>query len=270
MTAMNDTRVETLLQAEAFPGNTILLALDIDGVLNTIDIEQWERNRRTGQSLEKAMPPVVDGFERRHVRTAHGDKYWVDVNPKVIDALDAFVAANNVELGWLTTWGPNVRAFVEQALDGKLAGGFVLAKRPAGHRGAVPAEWKRTALRTRIETTGQSWIWVDDEEMAIGRTSPGFESDQIFTVSHMMVEPAPTVGLALDDVAAMEGFATSLGIGMRKRGACELGATSAEIHALFGDRLPTFQARMRGQTTGMCPEHGMVVYRTDLESFLTG
>ena len=125
-------------------------------MLNIIDIEQWERNRRTGQSLEKAMPPVVDGFERRHVRTAHGDKYWVDVNPKVIDALDAFVAANNVELGWLTTWGPNVRAFVEQALDGKLAGGFVLAKRPAGHRGAVPAEWKRTALRTRIETTGQS------------------------------------------------------------------------------------------------------------------
>lgn len=267
---MDSERKETLLPAGSFLGTGILLALDIDGVLNIIDIEQWERNRRTGQSLEKAMPPVVDGFERRHVRTAHGDKYWVDVNPEVIDALDAFVATNNVELGWLTTWGPNVRAFVEQALEGKLAGGFVLAKRPARSRGAVPAEWKRTALRARVETTGQPWIWADDEEMAIGRTSPNFGDNAIFAVPNLMFEPAPTLGLTLDDVAAMERFAASLDVGVRKRGACELGATSAEIHALLGDRFPTFQAWMRGQTMDVCPEHGVVVHRADLENFLTG
>ena len=180
------------------------------------------------------------------------------------------MAASNVELGWLTTWGPNVWAFVEQALDGKLAGGFMLAKRPAGHRGAVPAEWKPAVLRTRIETTGQSWIWADDEEMAIGRTSPGFETDQIFTVPHTMVEPAPTDGLTVDDVAAMEKFAASLSLGEQELEACELGATSAEIRAFFGDRFPTFQAWMRGQTTGTCPERGVVVYRTDLEGFLSG
>ncbi|TFB90085.1 hypothetical protein [Cryobacterium luteum] len=174
---MHHTRVDTLLPADTFPGTGILLALDIDGVLNTIDIEQWERNRRTGQSLEKALPPVVDGFERRRVRTAHGDKFWVDINPNVIDALGTFIQTDNVEFGWLTTWGPNVRAFIEQALDGNLSGGFVLAKKPARSRGAVPAEWKRRALRARVETTGQPWIWADDEEMAIGRTSTNFGDD---------------------------------------------------------------------------------------------
>ncbi|MEB0014907.1 hypothetical protein QN416_25240, partial [Glaciimonas sp. Cout2] len=88
--------------------------------------------------------------------------------------LDKFISANNIELGWLTTWGPNVLAFIEQALDGKLAGGFVLAKKPERRRGAVPAEWKRAALRARIESTGQPWIWADDEEIAIGRTWPDF------------------------------------------------------------------------------------------------
>jgi hypothetical protein len=34
-------RKETLLPADSFPGTGILLALDIDGVLNIIDIEQW-------------------------------------------------------------------------------------------------------------------------------------------------------------------------------------------------------------------------------------
>ena len=201
---------ETLLPADTFPGTGILLALDIDGVLNTIDVEQWERNRRTGQSFEKAMPPVADGFARRHVRTAHGDKYWVDIDPAVIDALDAFITANNIELGWLTTWGPNARAFIEQALDGKRAGGFVLAKKPERHRGAVPAEWKRTALRARIESTGQPWIWADDEEIAIGRTWSDFDQDPIFAVPNLMFEPAPTAGLTMDDVAAMERFAASL------------------------------------------------------------
>ncbi|MDY7529230.1 MULTISPECIES: hypothetical protein [unclassified Cryobacterium] len=207
---MHDAPKETLLPADSFLGTGILCALDIDGVLNTIDVEQWERNRRTGQSFEKAMPPVVDGFERRHVRTAHGDKYWVDIDPKVIDALDKFISANNIELGWLTTWGPNVLAFIEQALDGKLAGGFVLAKKPERRRGAVPAEWKRAALRARIESTGQPWIWADDEEIAIGRTWPDFDDDPIFAVPHLMVEPAPTIGLTVDHVVAMERFAESL------------------------------------------------------------
>ncbi|WP_104129691.1 hypothetical protein [Cryobacterium sp. N21] len=270
MTAIDDTRVETLLPADTFPGTGILLALDVDGVLNSIDVDLWERNRRNGQSYEKAMPPVANGIERRHVRTAHGHKYWVDIDPAVVQALDTFVQTNNVELGWLTSWGPNVRAFIEQTLDGKLSGGFVLGSRPPRYRGAVLAEWKRTALRALVETAGQPWIWADDEEIAIGRTSPNFGDDLIFTVSHMMLEPAPTVGLTVDDVAAMERFATSLDVGVGKRGACELGTTSAEIHALFGDRLPTFQAWMRGQTMGVCPEHGVVVYRADLESFLTG
>lgn len=210
VTALHSGPSETLLPADDFPGTGILFALDVDGVLNTIDVEQWERNRRTGQSFEKSMPPLADGFARRHVRTAHGDKYWVDIEPTVIYALDKFISANNIELGWLTTWGPNVRAFIEQALDGKLSGGFVLAKKPPRYRGAMPAEWKRTALRARIETTGQPWIWADDEEITIGRTWPDFDDDPIFAVPHLMFEPAPIVGLTEDDVATMKRFAASL------------------------------------------------------------
>jgi Arc/MetJ family transcription regulator len=170
-----------LLLADSFSGAGVLLALDIDGVLNTINVDQWERNRIAGQSSEKAIPPAADGFERRRVRTAHGTKYWVDINPQVIEALDALVSNNagNIELGWLTTWGPNVRAFVEQALDGRLAGGFVLTKPPPRYRGAVPANWKTAALRARIATTGQPWIWADDEEIAMARMLPGFDDDPI-------------------------------------------------------------------------------------------
>ncbi|TFD52377.1 hypothetical protein E3T46_05790 [Cryobacterium sp. Hh11] len=178
MTVRHAARVETLLPADTFPGTGILLALDVDGVLNTIDVDLWERNRRDGQSYEKAMPPIANGFERRHVRTAHGHKYWVDIDPAVVQALDTFIQTNNVELGWLTSWGPNVRAFIEQALDGKLSGGFVLASRPPRYRGAVPAAWKRTALRARVESTQQPWIWADDEEIALARASRDFDNDR--------------------------------------------------------------------------------------------
>jgi hypothetical protein len=64
--------------------------------------------------------------------------------------------------------------------------------------------WKTTALRARIATTGRTWIWAEDEEIAMARTSPGFDDDPIFTVPHVMFEPVPTVGLTLDDVAAIE------------------------------------------------------------------
>ena len=210
--AMIAARAETLLPADSFSGTGVLLVLDIDGVLNTINVDQWERNRIAGQSFEKAMPPVAEGFERSRVRTAHGTKYWVDINSRVIDALEVLISnsSSNIELGWLTTWGPNVRAFVEQALDGRLAGGFVLAKPPPRDRGAVPANWKTAALRARIATTGQPWIWADDEEIAMARSLPGFDDDPICAVPNLMFEPAPTVGLTLDDVAAMTRFAATM------------------------------------------------------------
>lgn len=56
----------------------------------------------------------------------------------------------------------------------------MLAKKPSRYRSAVPGEWKRTALRARIETTGQPWIWADDEEIAIGRISSNFSDNPIF------------------------------------------------------------------------------------------
>ncbi|TFB90086.1 hypothetical protein [Cryobacterium luteum] len=87
---------------------------------------------------------------------------------------------------------------------------------------------------------------------------------------NLMFEPAPTVGLTVNDVAAMQRFAASLSLAEQKLEACEFGATPTELQTLLGDRLPAFQAWMNGQTTAMCPEHGVVVNRADLESFLTG
>lgn len=206
MNSAHDVSMETLLPPDAFDGSKPLLAQDIDDCLNIIDFEQWERNRAGGLTLDSVIPPVADGNVRRRVRLQHGQKYWVDFNPDIIDALDGFVRSGRVELGWLTTWGPGARALVEQAFDGKMAGGFVLRKMPSRVRGAVPAEWKREGLRWRIQDTQQPWIWIDDQEIAIGRTWSNFHEDTIFDVPHMMIEPLPTVGVTMDDVARIDAF----------------------------------------------------------------
>lgn len=148
--AAHGKRVNTLRDIADFDGSRPLLALDVDGPLNRFD----------GNST--SLGPAT-----RLVRTAHGAKYQVDFYPERIAELDRIITDYGVELGWLTTWGPNVRALIEQAFDGQLAGGFVLKKQPARYRGSRPADWKFTGLRDRIRATGQPWVWVDDEQIAI-------------------------------------------------------------------------------------------------------
>lgn len=142
--------MHTLRDIAEFDGRSPLLALDVDGPLN-----RFNGNR-------KAIGPAT-----RLVRTAHGAKYQVDFYPERIAELDRIVTDYGVELGWLTTWGPNVRALVEQAFDGQLAGGFILKKQPDRYRGARPADWKFIGLLTRIRETRQPWVWVDDEQIEI-------------------------------------------------------------------------------------------------------
>jgi hypothetical protein len=60
------------------------------------------------------------------------------------------------------------------------------------------------------ERNRKTGIWADDEEIAIGRTWSDFGDDVIFTVPNLLFEPAPTVGLTVDDVAAMERFVAGL------------------------------------------------------------
>lgn len=163
-----------------------------------------------GQMLRNAEPPV--GATRRRVRTAHGGKYLIDFYPAVVDALDELVHEGCVELGWLTTWGPNMRAVVEQAFDGRLAGGFVLKKMPAKVRGFRPADWKLTGLRERVAATGQSWVWADDEEVEIARRQYGLGNDQTLTaVPGLPIATDQSVGLTVDHVAEIRAFFGSHG-----------------------------------------------------------
>lgn len=53
-------------------------------------------------------------------------------------------------------------------------------------------------------------------------------------------------------------------------GACKFGATSEELQALLGDRLAVFMEWMHEKTMAVCPDHGIVVYRWDLDRFLAG
>jgi hypothetical protein len=135
--------------------NRPLLALDVDGPLNRF----WG-----GDNYKRKLNP---GPETVNVRTAHGKKFLIDFYPERIAELDRIVRAHGVNIGWLTSWGPNVKALIEQAFDGKLAGGFILKKEPPKYRGHRPADWKFTGLRDHLHAHPTPWAWVDDEQIAI-------------------------------------------------------------------------------------------------------
>lgn len=134
-----------------------VLALDVDGPLN-----RWWGTH----SGHKVSP----GPETVRVRTGNGDKFVIDFYPERIAELDRIVRTYGVVIAWLTTWGPNVKAIVEQAFDGHLSGGFVLKKQPPKYRGARPADWKFTGLRDHLRDHPVPWAWVDDEQIELGRT----------------------------------------------------------------------------------------------------
>jgi hypothetical protein len=175
-----------LLGPSDIPTGLPLLALDVDGVLNVFDDPDL-------------APPA--GLSSRLVRTAHGAKYRIDFDDIVIDALDELVASGRVGLGWLTTWGPNARALVEKAFDGRLAGGFVLAKQPPRYRGAIPATWKHVALRTHLAAHPRPYAWVDDEAIAMAGLTPGADDASAFPASPgLLIATDPAVGLTFNDV----------------------------------------------------------------------
>lgn len=179
--------MDTLIPAPTGPSTRLLLALDFDGVLNRFNDEA--------------------GPVRRHVRTAHGAGYWIDFDPEIVQELDTLIRDRDIELGWLTTWGPNARAFIEQAFDGLLAGGFVLKKMPPRYRGAVPANWKQSGLRDRVQATGQPWAWVDDDAIDMARSVPGFDQVQDIGPRGLLMPTVPETGITREQIAAIHDFA---------------------------------------------------------------
>ena len=183
--------METLLPAEAFNDRTAVLALDVDGPLSPRDPDQ--------------------GSARSYATTAHGDSFLINHNPDVIAELDRICRDNNIAIGWLTQWGPNVRALVEQVFDGKLAGGFVLGKIPRRRRGAVPADWKYRALEKHVAATGHAWVWVEDDsiDMAVadGLLVKNHGDAIISGVPGLLIPASRDLGLNFTDLGILDRWA---------------------------------------------------------------
>ncbi|KQO98804.1 HAD domain-containing protein [Leifsonia sp. Leaf264] len=190
--------METLLPIDLFDGSRPLLALDVDGVINVFE-----------ENTKKKAPSAR--LTRVLVRTAHGQKYVIDFDADIIAALDDTIRTHQIELGWLTTWGPNARALVDQALGGKLAGGFVLAKIPPRVRGFRDARWKLNALRARVAHTGQPFIWADDVEIAGERLiNRAFNIDDVAAgIPGLLIATDEAVGITAADVADIDRFCTA-------------------------------------------------------------
>jgi len=117
---------------------------------------------------------------------------------------------------------------------------------------------------------------TEDRIRAEYQAAKSADDGERVSLSDLLAEVAdvPTADDALEDAADVAAFDVAMAEGENIPWAqvevCEFGATSAELKGLLADRLPAFQDWMRGQTMGVCPEHGQVVYRSDLERFLAG
>jgi hypothetical protein len=190
----------TVRPIKDFDGSRPLIALDFDGVLNKF-------HREHGPLGQKRFV----GPRQKRVRTGHGDKYLVDWDDDTIDGLVELIALHDLELGWLTSWGPNMQHVIEQAFDGRLAGGFIVKKMPPLFRKKRPADWKFTGLRDRVAATGQSWIWVDDEAVIEASNSGVFDDgDVIAGVGGLPVTTDEHYGITTAQLRAMDVWLTAL------------------------------------------------------------
>jgi hypothetical protein len=189
----------TLLPIEDFDGSRPLVAFDVDGVFNRFHPDDTRTTK------------VFVGPERRLVRTGHGAKFIVDFDPALVAAVAALIAKHDLELGWLTSWGPNVRGLIEQAFDGVLAGGFILKKMPPLYRKVRSAAWKYTGLRDRVAATGQTWVWVDDEAVEMARLDGVFaDGETVAGVPGLPVTTLEHPGLTLAQVGEIDQFLTAV------------------------------------------------------------
>lgn len=189
--------------------------LDAVTVAGHIDDVRSRKHSRLGLRSSVATTPglsaaIADGTvaatTETLVRTADGQKFVITFREDVVDALHALVASGAVEFGWLTTWGPNARAVVEQAFSGRLAGGYVLAKKPKKLRGYRNPDWKRHALENRVAELGTRWVWAEDEEVPRARADGSLDDDTLAGIPGLAFGTDESVGLTPADVARATAF----------------------------------------------------------------
>lgn len=159
------------------------LYLDVDGVINApLIAATWASSRR-----RSTMVNLGGGL----MATCR-----LDLAPAQIRALDALIAAHDLELVWLTTWneGDGIRK-LERKLEG-LAGGRRLGVPREETRGT----WKKDALIADQERAPSPYIWIDDIEVGAW----GAEVDAAVSAPHLHIATDPDRGLTraqLDEVA---------------------------------------------------------------------
>lgn len=180
--------MSALIPIEDATGVGPLIASDFDGVFN-LDNE--------GQG------PV-----RKIVRTMHGKKFWIDYDPAIVNSMADLITALKIELGWLSTWGPNMKTVIEQAFDNQLSGGYILGKIPKRVRGAVPANWKYVALQNRVKETQQKWVWIDDEAIAMSSLQAEATGTlhRIDGVEGLLLPTNPAEGITLKQIQIIKDY----------------------------------------------------------------
>ena len=174
---------------ESSGGSHVVVALDIDGVLNRL--LALSGSRRPGRQ------PVIGPT---------GERFKVDVSIRVMRALDEQITRPGVGLAWLTSWGRAVDHVLDEVFDGKyLTGGYVLAERLSFRY--VAASWKMDALASHLLDLGSpAYCWADDDAVDLADLDPEFRLGVIAGGPRLLLSPVGSVGLTLDDVGRIEAF----------------------------------------------------------------
>lgn len=175
------------------PDLAVLVALDVDGVLNTFIPGQ--------PAAERILHP--GRWVNRHGR----DPLHIHFDSEIIDALEEQLARPGVRLGWLTTWAVDIEQLVTEAFDGRLSGGYVIAARPETL--FVAEDWKHRALLDHLDEIGDpAYVWADDDAVELAlMTRPAFADSSGRGGGHrLLIKTDPEVGISWADIANIREF----------------------------------------------------------------
>lgn len=152
-----------------------ILMMDVDGVLNS------------------PRPKWHSRVERQHVRTSVGE-FKIAWSPALIDWFRVLPEAYNVDLWWLTSWGPEVdKLETLWKLPQHHASRGISTLLPAAHVAQA-----KHGFVSEVVASGRPWIWCDDEEAE--------PFDDVDAAPHVAIRPNPKLGLTPDDANRIEAF----------------------------------------------------------------
>jgi len=128
--------------------NKPIWLLDVDGVLNALD--------KRSKDWPHYETPVCRGYVIRYA-------------PALIERMDALVAADKVEIVWLTTWWDNIIHLPFTNWHGYRVANTE-DEYNAFRKFSGSYDWWKRPVAQRLYTPGQKMIWTDDD-LAFDRVS---------------------------------------------------------------------------------------------------